>query len=48
MEDEGSKNDLNCGGLAKEVSKEKSAWPRDHSCDICFLSLSKKICLVIN
>jgi hypothetical protein len=36
MEDHGAKDDLNCGGLAQEVSEEKnvSLWPRDYSCDI--------------
>ena len=32
----GAEGDLNCGGLAQEVSEEKnvSMWPRDYSCDI--------------
>ena len=34
MEDGGAENDLNCAGLAQEVSEEKNVnmWPRD-----CFL-----------
>ena len=50
IENSGSEEDLNCGGLAQEVSVEQnvSVWPRDCSCDILaknvatFLPLSKK------
>lgn len=36
MKDSGPEDDLNCDGLAQEVSEEKnvSLWPRDYSCDI--------------
>jgi hypothetical protein len=36
MEDSGAEGDLNCGGLAQEVSEEKnfSLLPRNSSCDI--------------
>ena len=36
MEDSGAEDDLNCGSLDQEISKEKnvSMWPRDLSCDI--------------
>ena len=33
-EDSGSEGDLNCGGLAQEVSEENIIiWSRDYSCD---------------
>ena len=35
MEDSGAEGDLNCGGLAQEVSEENfNMLPRDHSCEI--------------
>lgn len=36
MKDSGADRDLNCGGLAQEVSEEKNfnMWPRDYSYDI--------------
>jgi hypothetical protein len=32
MEDSDTEGDLNCGGLAQEISEEKnfSMWPRDY------------------
>ena len=50
MADSGTEGDLNCGGLAQEVSEEKNfnMWPRDCSCDIlvkngCFCSCLKSL-----
>jgi hypothetical protein len=36
MEDIGVESDLNFGGLAQVLSKEKNVnmWPREYSCDI--------------
>ena len=35
MKDSGAEGDLNCGGLALDVSEENfSMWSRDSSCDI--------------
>ena len=42
MEDSGAEGDLNCGGLAQEISEEKNihVWPIKHSYDIVVKSMT--------
>lgn len=42
-----AEGDLNCKSLVLDVSEEKnfSMWPRDHSCDRDFVTLSKSYIL---
>ena len=42
MEDRGAEDELNCGGLAQEVSEGKniSMWPKDQSYDILTINMA--------